>query len=135
MFESVVPDPGEDGLKRAARIFHVVSVLIVITTLVGIALRASGESIQPLRIVLSFALAAVAYFTGRGIEERMNWAKWSGVILGVLELFNFPIGTVIGVAVLIYLRRAIRAGLFAPVATERTAPDPPRASVPGPPRS
>jgi hypothetical protein len=127
MFESVVPDPGQDGLKRAGRIFIVVSILIVISTVIEVVLLASGGRINPLRIVLSFALAAIAYYTGQGIEEQKNWAKWSGIVLGVLELFNFPIGTVIGIAILIYLNRAIRAGLFAPPAPGGTDPVPPSA--------
>jgi hypothetical protein len=32
MFESVVPDPGQDALRRAGRIFRVVAVLIAAGT-------------------------------------------------------------------------------------------------------
>ena len=57
-------------------------------------------------------MAAAALQTGRGIEQRKRWAKSLGIALGVLELINFPIGTVIGVAILVYINRANKAGLF-----------------------
>jgi hypothetical protein len=72
MFESVVPDPGQDALRRAGRIFRVVAVLIAAGTLL---------------------LSVPAVAAGRS---------------------NFPIGTVIGMAILIYLVRAGKAGLFKP---------------------
>jgi hypothetical protein len=51
---------------------------------------------------------------GGWIEEQKNWARWVGVALGLLELLNLPIGTVIGVVILAYIIRANKAGLFAP---------------------
>jgi len=116
MFESVTADPGADGLRRAARIFFVVAILSAIGGAL-LAILALSSGVFPLgvivRIVMNLAFAALAWFTGRGIEDQKNWAKWLGLALGVLELFNFPVGTVIGIAILVYLQRAIKAGLFA----------------------
>lgn len=115
MFESVVEDPGADGLRRASRIFLVVAVLIALGTILSTALAIAGDHSFRLPIlIVNLGLAVVAYLTSRGIEAQKNWAKWTGIVLGILELFNFPIGTVIGIAVLVYLNRAIKAGLFEP---------------------
>ena len=117
MFESVVTDPGEDGLKRAARIFFVVAALGAIGVVVfgGIALVThSFDAATVITLVLYVLMTAAAWATGRGIEAKKGWAKWLGLAIGILELINFPIGTVIGVAILVYLSRAIKAGLFRP---------------------
>jgi predicted membrane channel-forming protein YqfA (hemolysin III family) len=112
MFESVVPDPGADALKRAARIFFVIAALSVIGSALFLLVAAMGGAFRPLQLVIYLGFGALAYFTGRGIEDQRPWAKWAGITLGILELLNFPIGTIIGVAILVYLNRAIKAHLF-----------------------
>jgi hypothetical protein len=115
MFESVMSDPGEEGLKRAARIFYVIAVLgaIGVVLLAGVALSSGTFGIViGIRLLLYLAMAALAWVTGSGIDAQKSWAKWLGIILGILELLNFPIGTIIGVAILVYLNRAIKVGLF-----------------------
>jgi hypothetical protein len=114
MFESVVVDPAAYALRRAALIFRVIAVLHMLGTILLATLAlAKGRMIGPIALLFNVALAGVAWVTATGIENQKNWARWTGIALGILELFNFPIGTVIGVAVLIYLVRASRAGLFA----------------------
>ena len=115
MFESVVPDPGQDALRRAGRIFRVVAVLIAAgTLLLSVPAVAAGRSLNLPLFVFNLALAAVAWVTAGGIEEQKNWARWVGILFGFVELLNFPIGTVVGMAILIYLVRAGKAGLFKP---------------------
>jgi hypothetical protein len=115
MFESVTPDPGADGLTRAARIFYVIAALsgIAVALFFLLAVIAGGGP-QPLRLVIYAVSGAIAYATAKGIENQRPWAKWVGIALGFLELLNFPIGTVIGIAILVYLNRAIKAKLFVP---------------------
>jgi hypothetical protein len=113
MFESVTPDPGQDALRRAGRIFRVIAVLMVLgSALLVVVGKTSGGSLQLLPLLFNLTLAAVAWVTARGIEEQKNWARWVGILLGLLELVSFPIGTVIGIAILVYLVRASKAGLF-----------------------
>ena len=118
MFEAVIGNPGQEGLDRAARIFYVIAILGLIGTVLFAVLALLSGSLRVLdllRLLLYVVLSAVAWITGKGIDGQKVWAKWLGIALGILELFNFPIGTVIGVAILVYLNRAIKAGLFSPV--------------------
>jgi len=108
VFESVTPDPGADGLTRAARIFYVIAALSGIAVVLYLVAAVAGGVFQPFRLIVYGGLGALAYVTGKGIENQRRWAKWMGITLGILELFNLPIGTVIGIAILIYLRRAIK---------------------------
>lgn len=122
MFESVSSDPGEDSLRRAARIFYVVAVLGVAGAVLFSVLAVMNGSfgvIAVIRLFLYLAMAALAWLTGTGIDAQKPWAKWLGIVLGILELFNVPIGTVIGIAILVYLNRASKAGLFS---TSRVTP-------------
>jgi hypothetical protein len=114
MFESVVADPGSDALRRAAHIFRVVTVMLVLGTIfVSVMAIVSGGSARPVTIIVNALLAALSWVTATGIENQKNWARWTGFLLGFLELFSVPIGTLIGIWVLVYLARASRAGLFA----------------------
>jgi hypothetical protein len=115
MFESVTEDPGEGALRRAARIFYVLAVLSAIGTVLLSVLALSAGALGALtfiRLMLYLAMAGLSWITGRGIDDQKPWARTVGIVLGLLELLNFPIGTVIGVAILIYLNRASKAGLF-----------------------
>lgn len=40
---------------------------------------------------------------GWGLLALQNWARWAAIILSVLRLPNFPIGTVIGGLIIYYL--------------------------------
>jgi len=113
VFESLRPDPGQDGLTRAARIFYVAAVISFFASVVFVALRVAGDvSYTPFRLATDFGFAALAFITGRGVAHQRSWAKWLGYTFGTLELVNVPIGTVIGAAAIIYIYRASRAGLF-----------------------
>jgi hypothetical protein len=112
MFESVTPDPGADALARAARIFYVIAALSVISTVLLVIVGVTGGRLRPIQLAIYLMFGGIAYVTGKGIEDQRPWAKWVGIMLGVLELLNFPIGTVIGIGILVYMNRAIKAKLF-----------------------
>jgi len=50
---------------------------------------------------LVYTLLAIA--TGVGLLVYHPWGRWGAIALAVLTLFSFPIGTVIGVAIIVYL--------------------------------
>jgi hypothetical protein len=115
MFESVRKDPGEDGLTRASRIFYVLTVFSAITLLVR--LYQLVDWISGPRIVMALFAAVsmtLAWITAKGIEEQRPWARVLAYVQGFVCLFNVPVGTVVGLAVLVYVSRASKAGLFAP---------------------
>jgi hypothetical protein len=113
MFESVRPDPGQQGLTKAARIFFVLAVLCVIVALFESAIAVAGHERPPFRsVAINLVLALTAVTLGNGIEKQRPWAKWLGFGVAALELLNFPIGTAIGIALIVHLYRASKAGLL-----------------------
>ncbi len=59
--------------------------------------------------VLCFGMIVLGAFgiarlvVGFGLLRMQSWARWAAVVLAVLGLGGFPIGTAIGVLILIYL--------------------------------
>ena len=52
-------------------------------------------------LLYSFVATGVAL----GLLAYQPWARWGGMVLAGLTLINFPIGTAIGTAIIIYLLR------------------------------
>lgn len=46
--------------------------------------------------VVMIGLGVLYVFLGRGLWQHQNWARIATIVLGVLALFAFPLGTVIG---------------------------------------
>jgi hypothetical protein len=113
VFESVRKDPGEDALGRAARVFYVLTVLELLSCALRVVAWLTSGTLGRLGLAVAAVTMALSYVTAQGIEQQRPWAKWLGITLGVLLLINVPIGTAIGIAVLIYINRANKAGLFA----------------------
>lgn len=113
MFEQLNPNPGERGIERAGRIFYILAVINAL----AVPLSFFMYKDRPLLVALvasavSLVTAVLAFMTARGMDAGRKWAKWLGIALAVLSLFNVPVGTVIGIAILVYINRADRAGLF-----------------------
>ena len=49
------------------------------------------------------AIGALHLYSAKGIEERKEWGKIMGIIMGAMALGNFPLGTIIGIFILIGL--------------------------------
>lgn len=115
MTESMTLDSGNDGLRRAARVFYFVAAfhLMQLAVLDKIAV-AFGEwtSIENTAAAFIVLMGCLALVTARGILRRQSWALLLGILQGVFLLFQPVLGTVLGLAVLLYLYRAVRAGLF-----------------------
>ena len=74
------------------------------TLLASIILGVVGLGIS----LVSIIFGVIYLITAKGIARRKNWAKIVGIILGLLALPGVPIGTALGILVLI--------GLFSPEA-------------------
>lgn len=53
--------------------------------------------------VIAILIGILYAITGWGLWNLKSWARIVAIILGILSLFNFPIGTIIGIVVLWYL--------------------------------
>jgi len=116
LFESVTRDPGNAGLERATRIFYVLAVLGVFGFGIRVLalLRGGPDGMTLIGAIIALVSTVLAFFTARGMEAQRPWSRNLAYVQGALSLLNVPIGTIIGIAVLIYVSRADRAGLFQP---------------------
>lgn len=64
----------------------------------AVALAALGLG---LLVVLAFGVAAI--IIGWGLLQLRNWARWGAIVLAILQLPAFPIGTIIGALIIWYL--------------------------------
>jgi Ni,Fe-hydrogenase I cytochrome b subunit len=97
-----------------------VAVLLILGFVVGsIFLGMSGEKgagivgaiMGTIGFVIGILVAVwgiLSLYTASGIQKKKNWAKILGIIIAILALPSIPIGTVLGVFILI--------GLFSPEA-------------------
>ena len=107
--------------------FGIVGILIATTVLAGtigsglIALFVEGDAL-PLGILSivgsSVALFLVVLFVpgivgGIGLLKRKQWARYLVLILAILNLFNIPIGTALGIYTFWVLLQDETAKLFA----------------------
>lgn len=53
--------------------------------------------------IITFVLAILYIITGWGLWKLKSWARIVAMILAVISLLSFPIGTIIGIVVLWYL--------------------------------
>jgi len=56
--------------------------------------------------------ALVGFMTAKGIREKKNWAKIVGIIIAILNITNVPVGTILGVLILIGLLDSESASWF-----------------------
>jgi hypothetical protein len=82
---------------------------------------------EALVILTAIAMPLAFFFTlsgalnligGIGILKRKNWARYLAMVLSVLDLFNFPIGTAFGIYCIWVLAKDETARLFAQPAGE-----------------
>lgn len=54
-------------------------------------------------LILAFGLGILFFFTGLGLWGMRTWARWLAVVVSILSLLAFPIGTVIGAITIWYM--------------------------------
>src|SRR5512132_3591542 len=92
----------------------------VFVLLVGIA-RVTGDP-EPMWILslvgtsvglLMAALGLPGLLAGYGLLTRKSWARILAIVVGILSLLNFPIGTAIGIYTLWVLTQPVASEYFA----------------------
>jgi hypothetical protein len=101
------------NLQKAGRLIRLLGWLSLIAVIgivaaIAIPLIATGKGIgQAIPIILlsllSLVIPIIHFWVGNSIKQNKKWAKIIGVIIGILNLLNFPIGTFIGIFILLYL--------------------------------
>jgi hypothetical protein len=113
MFETAVDDPGKNAIRRLAGLFRVSAIGLVLG---GVAFILGEGRSNPLfaGIFMAFSLlcAVGAWATASGIEFQKKWARNAGLVIAILSLFSFGIGTIFGIVELYSLWRAQRSGQF-----------------------
>jgi len=54
-------------------------------------------------VLATFGSGIVSIIVGWGLLGLNNWARWAALVLAVLGLLAFPIGTIIGALIIWYL--------------------------------
>ncbi|MBD3345199.1 MAG: hypothetical protein GF401_09080 [Chitinivibrionales bacterium] len=82
----------------------IVAAIFAFFLITGIGALQGGEYFQYVSrvtaTVVAIALTIISIpglIVGIGILKRKSWARLIAIILGVINLFNFPIGTILGV--------------------------------------
>lgn len=52
-------------------------------------------------LILTVIIGIIYLITAKGVANKKNWAKIVGIIIAILSLFSFPIGTALGIWMLI----------------------------------
>jgi hypothetical protein len=63
--------------------------------------------------LLLAALALPGLAAGYGLLMHKPWARILAIVVGVLSLLNFPLGTIIGIYTLVVLMQPVAANYFA----------------------
>jgi len=68
----------------------------------GVGSAVMGVTGVVIAIILG-VIGVIHLLTAKGIAEKKNWAKIVGIVLGALSLPNIPVGTVLGIFILMGL--------------------------------
>lgn len=118
----------------------IVAALIVVLAMLGSGLfTISTGNNSPFWVLLGVALlvglvlllfAVPQIVAGVGLLKTKSWARYMAMVLAVIHLFNFPIGTAIGIYTILVLAQDETEALFEgpgtsqqPERTEETASD------------
>ncbi|MBI2148563.1 hypothetical protein HYU23_02690 [Candidatus Woesearchaeota archaeon] len=53
--------------------------------------------------IVMIAFAVLGFFVGLGLWRNRNWARITAIVLGVIGLLSFPIGTIINAIIIYFL--------------------------------
>lgn len=112
------------GIHLVSGAFFVVIGLFVFLLLTGIGVAVAGEDPIAPRVLITVGTAVGALLVvlglpgiaaGYGLLKRRPWARGLAIVVGILNLFNVPIGTIIGIYTLLVLTQTEATDYFAPL--------------------
>ena len=126
-------------LKTNATIYKVLGWLAIIGSIVGaiiaismVAMSGDSEALVGTLIVTipaalgSIIIGVVYFLIAKGIHNRKDWARIVGFIFAILMLVSIPIGTILGIILLIgFSDEESKAWFYGVNAPEPQAPAPP----------
>lgn len=112
------------GIHLVGGAFFIAIGLFMFLLLSGIGVAVAGEDPVAPRILiivgtavgtLLVVLGLPGIAAGYGLLKRRPWARGLAIVVGILNLFNVPIGTIIGVYTLLVLAQTDATDYFAPL--------------------
>lgn len=73
-------------------------------------------------IIMGVVVFILYFITAKGVANKRNWGKILAIIFGILMLLSIPIGTVLGIIILINIFGEQGKAWFAGTAAETTTP-------------
>ena len=130
-------------LSAGLKLIGICAILMIPMSAILLFADLEGPELTIVTTVLAFgafalaASGALSVIVGVGLMRMRSWARWLAIVLAVLMLLSIPVGTIIGIATLIYLLQDKVGKAFAeaeaPAAPRAplppTAPEPPQAEV------
>ncbi len=100
-------------VQAAGFIFYLLAVQALVTAGVGVHVFLSGGSAADLLLPATSVLLAVCYaVVGFSVRRYRLWARNFAFAFAVVSLFAFPVGTVLGLLVVVFIGGANRARLY-----------------------
>lgn len=112
MFESLKENLARKELITIVTLLRVLGTLSVVATISVFVRHGHGDEQPTFKLWWYPAFAALSFLTARGISQQRMWGKWLGYLQGASLLPGIPIGTIIGIALVLRVRRASKAGWF-----------------------
>ena len=107
-------------------IWEFITAFIALIGIAAIAVFAFPDVIRPLwgealaggifgltiAILVLLCYAGIAIASGIGLLRGQEWGRIMGIVHAALSLFSFPVGTTIGILVIVYLTKSDIADYF-----------------------
>lgn len=87
------------GYEKAGRSIIAIGVLYLVAMVIVMIMPGASEKYIFGALIL-FGVGVLHFFIGKAIKAHKNWGKIGGIIIGILYLPGFPIGTLIGIYII-----------------------------------
>ncbi|MCW8901494.1 MAG: hypothetical protein OQK95_12550 [Gammaproteobacteria bacterium] len=94
-----------ENIHFGLAILYVISWVFVSFALPVIANDEFSFTVTLLLMIPLILPAILHYFVGAGVKQRKEWARQVSIIIGFFLLFLFPIGTILGIFLMVRLSK------------------------------